>query len=167
MEIIYDIAVGVMALSILGAMAFGIVLKKTNRTKLHLSANMHSPDELYEELENELEKVQKRRMWYKGVHYVLSIASIIGSIVIASSFFQKVFYKQVGLIGFLILLAALFNLFLRPMDKYYHSSRKIAYLKETKRKYNEKGSFDEKKANAYLRSRLNQYDNDFYEDMMF
>lgn len=146
---------------------FWIVVTTSNRSKLKLSANVQSANLLKDELMDEIERVQKHCKLYKTSYYILSFISVIGSVAVSLSFFQGVFFKSISAIGFFILLATLLSLFFRPLDRYYRAKVNIAYLKKTEREFNDKLTTDIKIANSYLRSRLNQYERNQYENMMF
>lgn len=111
---------------------------------------------LPEELENELKQATHRYKLHKCAYYLLSSFSIVGSIMVSTVYFQETFHKQVGLMGFLILISTILTLLYRPIEKYRSAIEDVAFLKKAKRDY--QSNTDTLKANTLLRKRLAEYD---------
>lgn len=156
MEKLYEIGVYLSALFGMMSVVTSIIGKIIGRKPHQLNANDYSADALCEELEHELKRAKKRYWLYQITYYSLSFISVIGSILVSTVYFHETFTKQIGMIGFFILLSTLLMLFICPMEKYQQAKRNIAFLKKTERDY--KCIDETQKANCFLRKKLNEYD---------
>ena len=174
MEKLYDIGGCLSAILGVIGIAVSIVGMAMGRTFPPLNANDHSLETLCEELEHEfnfqsalndnitsitfsLIIFAKKRCWlYQIAYYSLSSISVIGGILVSTVYFYETFTKQIGLIGFFILLSTLLMLFIRPMEKYQRARKNYAFLKKTERDY--KCIDETQKAICFLRKKLNEYD---------
>jgi len=156
MENLYEIGGYLSALFGMIGVVTSIIGKIIERKPHQLNANDYPTDALCEELEHELKRAKKRCWLYQITYYSLSSISVIGSILVSTVYFHETFTKQIGMIGFFILLSTLLMLFIRPMEKYQQAKRNIAFLKKTERDY--KCIDETQKANCFLRKKLNEYD---------
>lgn len=138
------------------SVVMGVIGTIIGRTSSQFNIDDNSKDTLYEELNSELKKA-KRRLWlYQIVFFLLSTISVIGGILISTVYFYETFTKQIGIMGFLILLSTLLMLFIRPMENYQRAKKDFIFLKKTERDYQ---CIDEaQKATYFLRNKLNEYD---------
>ena len=120
------------------------------------AADAPSADSLYEELNYELKRAKTRRTMNQIAHKLLSLISIIGGILVSTVYFQDSFSKQIGTIGFLILVSSLLRLFFHPLENYQRAKREVVFLKVAERDY--RGVDNPVKATTYLRKKLNEYD---------
>ena len=123
---------------------------------IHKKADAPSADSLYEELNYELNRAKTRRTMNQVANMLLSLISIIGGILVSTVYFQDSFTKQIGTIGFLILISSLLRLFFRPLENYQRAKRDVVFLKVAERGY--WGLDNPDKATTYLRKKLNEYD---------
>lgn len=156
MEKLYDIGGCLSAILGVIGIAVSIVGMAMGRTFPPLNANDHSLETWCEELEHELNRAKKRCWLYQIAYYSLSSISVIGGILVSTVYFYETFTKQIGLIGFFILLSTLLMLFIRPMEKYQRARKNYAFLKKTERDY--KCIDATQKAICFLRKKLNEYD---------
>lgn len=156
MEKLYYIGSYLSALLGVISVVMGVIGTIIGRTSPKFNIDDNSKDTLYEELNSELKRA-KRRLWlYQIVYYSLSTISVIGGILISTVYFYETFTKQIGIMGFFILLSTLLMLFIRPNENYQRAKEDLIFLKKTERDYQ---CFDEaQKATYFLRKKLNEYD---------
>ena len=156
MEKLYYIGSYFSALLGVISVVMGVIGTIIGRTSPQFNIDDNSKDTLYEELDSELKRA-KRRLWlYQIVYYSLSTISVIGGILISTVYFYETFTKQIGIMGFFILLSTLLMLFIRPNENYQRAKEDLIFLKKTERDYQ---CFDEaQKATYFLRKKLNEYD---------
>lgn len=156
MEKLYYIGSYFSALLGVISVVMGVIGTIIGRTSPQFNIDDNSKDTLYEELNSELKRA-KRRLWlYQIVYYSLSTISVIGGILISTVYFYETFTKQIGIMGFFILLSTLLMLFIRPNENYQRAKEDLIFLKKTERDYQ---CFDEaQKATYFLRKKLNEYD---------
>lgn len=156
MEKLYYIGSYLSALLGVISVVMGVIGTIIGRTSPQFNIDDNSKDTLYEELNSELKRA-KRRLWlHQIVYYSLSTISVIGGILISTVYFYETFTKQIGIMGFFILLSTLLMLFIRPNENYQRAKEDLIFLKKTERDYQ---CFDEaQKATYFLRKKLNEYD---------
>ena len=156
MEKLYYIGSYLSALLGVISVVMGVIGTIIGRTSPQFNIDDNSKDTLYEEFNSELKRA-KRRLWlYQIVYYSLSTISVIGGILISTVYFYETFTKQIGIMGFFILLSTLLMLFIRPNENYQRAKEDLIFLKKTERDYQ---CFDEaQKATYFLRKKLNEYD---------
>ena len=156
MEKLYYIGSYLSALLGVISVVMGVIGTIIGRASPQFNIDDNSKDTLYEELNSELKRA-KRRLWlYQIVYYSLSTISVIGGILISTVYFYETFTKQIGIMGFFILLSTLLMLFIRPNENYQRAKEDLIFLKKTERDYQ---CFDEaQKATYFLRKKLNEYD---------
>lgn len=146
------IAIGI---SVLAVLISSLMTLEKIRLK-QVDADASSADSLYEELNYELNRAKTRRTTNQIAHKLLSLISIIGGILVSTVYFQDSFSKQIGTIGFLILVSSLLRLFFHPLENYQRAKRDVVFLKVAVRDY--RGFDNHDKAATYLRKKLNEYD---------
>ena len=156
MEKLYYIGSYLSALLGVISVVMGVIGTIIGRTSPQFNIDDNSKDTLYEELNSELKRA-KRRLWlYQIVYYSLSTISVIGGILISTVYFYETFTKQIGIMGFFILLSTVLMLVIRPNENYQRAKEDLIFLKKTERDYQ---CFDEaQKATYFLRKKLNEYD---------
>ena len=166
MELIYNVALSVICVLLFVTIVISVWiyfhfynLEKDTPTLCCCDLNrVRSSESLSEELEIELKHATTRYKLHRLIYYFLSLISIIGGIVVSTMYFQVTFPKQVGSVGFVILLSSIFTLFYRPAEKYKRAREDTAFLKSAKRHYLRVSGIDVSKANELLERKLAEYD---------
>ena len=146
------------ALAIIGIVASVFSFLLTKEKEHRLNANTPSGDSLREQLGDGLTSAKRRYYLNQIAHYSLSIISIIGGILISTVYFHQMFPKQIGIMGFLILISSLLRLFFRPLERSQRAKRDLVFLKKLERDYNQRCIDDPSKATSFLTKKLNEYD---------